>query len=79
MPVRLDDVDGLAAAHPVFAADDVRQVDRLVGQRVQRGGKAGAFGAVRGVVVDRLVGGHGHVGDRVHAVRMSERRLLTDG
>ena len=32
VPVRLDDVDALAVAHPVRAADDVRQVDRVGGE-----------------------------------------------
>ena len=44
MPVRLHDVDPLTVAHPVAAADDVRKVDRVVGQRGQFGAQPGAFG-----------------------------------
>ena len=40
--VRLDNVDARSAAHPVLAADDVRQVDGFGGQR-QRFGEPGAF------------------------------------
>ena len=55
MPVRLDDIDALTVAHPVYAADDMREVDRVVGQRVQLGTQPGAFRGVRRIVVDRLV------------------------
>ena len=37
VPVRLDDVDPLTVAHPMVAADDVREVHRMVGQRAQLG------------------------------------------
>ena len=37
VPVRLDDVDTLSVAHSVSAADDMREVDRVVGQRGQFG------------------------------------------
>jgi hypothetical protein len=67
MPVWLHDVDSLAIAHPVPAADDVREVDRVVGQRGQFGAQPVSFRGVRGVVVDRLVGRRRHLGDRVHA------------
>jgi hypothetical protein len=30
-----------------------------------------AFGRIRGVIVDRLVGGQGNIGDRVHVFRMT--------
>jgi len=66
MPVRLYHVDPRTVAHPVRAADDVRQVDRLAGQRGQGGAQPAAFGRRRGVIVDRLVGGQGNIGDRVH-------------
>ena len=65
--VRLNDVDALAAAHHVLAADDVRQVDRVGGEGRESLGEAGAFGGMRGVFVNRLVGRQGHVGDGVHA------------
>ena len=32
MPVRLNNIDVPAVAHPVSTADDMRQVDRVVGQ-----------------------------------------------
>ena len=68
--VRLHHVDAFTAAHPVRAADDVRQVDRVGGQLVERGDEPGAFGAARCVFVDRLVDRHRNVGDGVHAVRI---------
>ena len=72
MPVRLDDVDGLAAAHSVFSADHMRKVDRLGGQRVKCGLETRAFRAAGGVVVYRFVGRHRHVSDRVHGPRMTD-------
>ena len=68
--VRLHHVDARPAAHPVLAADDVRQVDRVGGQRCERVGEPGAFGRAGRVFVDRLVGGQRHVGDGVHAARI---------
>ena len=41
VPVRLDDVDAVTVTHPVSAADDVREVDRVVGQRDQFGAQPG--------------------------------------
>ena len=78
VPVRLDDVDPLTVAHPVPAADDVREVDRVVGQRGQFGAQPGAFGGLRRIVVDRLVGRQRHLGDRVHAAQ-DPRRSTADG
>ncbi len=78
MPVRLDDVDSLTVAHPVPAVDDVRKVDRVVSQRGQFGAEPGSFRRVRGVIVDRLVGRHRHLGDRVHTARVlgAERQTV---
>lgn len=48
VPVRLHDVDSLAVAHPVSAADDVRQVDGVIGQEassVRSRVRSGDFGA----------------------------------
>ena len=70
MPVRLDHIDSLTVAHPVPAVDDVWEVDRVVSQRGQFGDERGSFRGVRGVIVDRLVGRHRHLGDRVHAARI---------
>ena len=77
--VRLHHVDAFTAAHPVRATDDVRQVDRVVGQLVERGDESGAFGAARCVVVDRLVDRHRNIGDGVHPVRIPLSTVLTDG
>lgn len=41
--MRLDDVDALTIAHPVVTADDVREVDRVIGQRGQFGAQPGAL------------------------------------
>ena len=77
--MRLHDVDAFTAAHPVSAADDVRQVDRVVGQFGERGDESRAFGAVRCVFVDRLVDRRGNIGDGIHAVRIPFPGILTDG
>ena len=49
MPVRRGDVDLLAVTHPVGAADDVRQVDRVIGElrssAVCSRARSGEFGA----------------------------------
>ena len=77
--MRLHHVDAFTAAHPVGAADDVRQIDRVVGQLVERGDESGAFGAARCVFVDRLVDRHRNIGDGVHSSRIPLSRCLTDG
>jgi hypothetical protein len=77
--VRLDHVDALAAAHAVGAADDVRQVDGVLGERPKLFGEPGAFTRTRCVFVDRFVGRQGHVGDGVHAARIPELRRGTHG
>src|SRR3979409_921980 len=45
--VRLDHVDAIATAQAVDAADDVRQVDRVSGQRAERFVQPGAFTRTR--------------------------------
>ena len=52
------------------AADDMRQVDRVIGQRAECDLQPAAFGRIRRIIVDRLVGGQRNIGDRVHALRM---------
>jgi hypothetical protein len=37
VPVRLDDIDPLTVTHPVPAADDVGEVDRVLGEPGQFG------------------------------------------
>ena len=54
----------------MLAADDLTDVERVVGEVVELGDQTGALGGARGVVVDRLVQREGNLGDGVHAVRM---------
>ncbi len=70
--MRLHDIDACTAAHGVFAADDVRQVDRGAGEFAERSGEPGAFARARCVVVNRLVGRRGHVGDGIHESRIPD-------
>ena len=66
VPVWLHDVDPLTIAHPMGAADDVRQVYRVIGQRGECGLQPGALGRIRRVVVDWFVDGRRDFGDGVH-------------
>jgi hypothetical protein len=63
-------VDAFTAAHPVRAADDVRQIDGVVGQFGERGDEPRAFGNVLCVIVYRRLDRRGNLGDGIHAVRI---------
>ena len=71
MPMWLHDVNPLTVAHAMRTADHMRQVDRVIGQRAECDLQPAAFGRIRCKIVDRLVGGQGNIGDRVHALRMT--------
>ena len=67
--VRLHDVDPVAAAHPLLAADRHGQLGPLAGQLLDPGLQRGALGAARRVGPDRLVDRRRNVGDGIHAAR----------
>ena len=78
--VWLDHVGAGPATHAVGAADDVGQIDRVGGERIEGIGEPGALPRTRCVFENRLVGRRGHVGDGVHAVRIpAVAAFLTDG
>jgi hypothetical protein len=79
VPVWLHDVDPLTIAHSMGAADDMRQVDRVIGQRGERGLQSGPFGRIRGVVVDWFVGWRRNIGNRVHVLRIPAAKLYQLG
>ena len=77
--VRLHHVDAVAVAHAALPADDVRQIDRFGTDCFEGFDESGAFTRTWCVIVDRLVGREGHVGNGVHAARMPGLRRGTHG
>ena len=68
--VGLDHIGAGSAAHPMDSTDHVGQVDRVIGERCERVDQSSPFTGPRRIVSDRLVGGQGHVRDRIHAARV---------
>jgi hypothetical protein len=70
VPVRLDDVEALAPAHPLLVADGHGELERLTGQLGEALLQRGPLRGARGVGEDRLVARRGDVGDGVHGTSL---------
>jgi hypothetical protein len=66
--VRLHDIDGLSATHPLLAVDRHRQLDVLGGHLLEPEGERLPFRTAWGVVVYRFVHRMWEVGHSIHDV-----------